>query len=74
MMADEHFQARGLFEKVEINGKPLDIPAIMPKLSATPGGTEWPGGELASHNQEVFGTLLGLSEKELAELKAKGVI
>lgn len=74
MMADPHFQARGLFEKVEINGKPLDIPAMLPKLSATPGGTEWPGGEIASHNQEVFGTLLGLSEKEVAELKAKGVI
>lgn len=74
MMNDEHFQARGLFEKIEINGKPLDIPAIMPKLSETPGGTEWPGGELASHNQEVFGTLLGLSEQEISELKTSGVI
>lgn len=74
MMNDAHFQARGLFEKIEINGKPLDIPAIMPKLSGTPGGTEWPGGELASHNQEVFGTLLGLSEQEMSELKTRGVI
>ena len=30
MMADPHFQARGLFEQVEINGKPLKIPAIIP--------------------------------------------
>lgn len=74
MMADEHFQARGLFEKVEINGKPLDIPAIMPKLSKTPGSTEWPGGELASHNKEVFSNILGLSDEEIASLSAQEVI
>lgn len=74
MMADEHFQARGLFEKIEINGKPLDIPAIMPKLSQTPGGTEWPGGELASHNQEVFSQILGLSEQEILDLKEQKII
>ncbi len=74
MMADEHFQARGLFEKVEINGKPLDIPAIMPKLSKTPGSTEWPGGELASHNEEIFSTILGLSDEEIAALSADEII
>ncbi len=74
MMADEHFQARGLFEQIEINGKPLDIPAIMPKLSETPGSTEWPGGEVASHNDEVFGNILGLSESEIERLKKGSVI
>ena len=74
MMADPHFQARGLFEKVEINGKPLDIPAMLPKLSRTPGSTEWPGGDIGSHNHDVFGKMLGLGEQEMAELKAKGVI
>ncbi len=74
MMADAHFQARGLFESVEINGKPLDIPAIMPKLSSTPGSTEWPGGDLASHNHEVFRDILGLSEMEVEALKSGGII
>ncbi|MDN3639051.1 CaiB/BaiF CoA-transferase family protein [Simiduia curdlanivorans] len=72
--ADPHFQARGLFERVEINGKPLDIPALMPKLTQTPGSTEWPGGAVGSHNQAVLGELLGLSEGQLATLKADGVI
>ncbi len=74
MFQDEHFQARGLFEQVEINGKPLKIPAILPKLERTPGKTRWPGPELGSHNQQVLGSLLGLSENEIASLAEEGVI
>jgi crotonobetainyl-CoA:carnitine CoA-transferase CaiB-like acyl-CoA transferase len=67
-LADPHFNARGLFEEVEVNGKPLKIPAIMPKLTETPGRTDWPGLEVGSHNQEILGGLLGLSEAEIAVL------
>ena len=74
MMADPQFQARGLFEQVEVGGRPLAIPAIVPKLSATPGRTDWPGPELGAHNQEILGGLLGLSEDELAALADEGVI
>ena len=55
MMNDEHFKARGLFEKVQVNGSPLTIPAMVPLLSATPGRTEWPGPAIGAHNQEIFG-------------------
>lgn len=74
MFNDEHFRARGLFEQVEINGKPLKIPAILPKLDRTPGQTRWPGPELGSHNQQILGSLLGLSENELSSLAEEGVI
>lgn len=74
MFADPHFQARGLFETVEIDGEPLDIPAIAPRLTTTPGATDWPGPEVGSHNAEVYGELLGLSLGEQAELQAAGVI
>ncbi|MCW8196710.1 CoA transferase [Proteobacteria bacterium 005FR1] len=74
IVEDPHFNARGLFEQVEIDGKPLKIPAIMPKLADTPGRTEWPGGELGAHNEEVFSELLSLSEADLAKLRGKGVI
>ncbi len=74
MFADPHFQARGMFEQVEIDGKPLKIPAIMPKLSETPGQTRWPGGAVGSHNDEVLGDILGLSVAERAELAAAEVI
>ncbi|MEM7208907.1 MAG: CaiB/BaiF CoA-transferase family protein [Pseudomonadota bacterium] len=74
MMADEHFQSRGLFEQVEINGEPLKIPAIMPRLKRTPGETQWPGGELGSHNEEVLLDVLQFDEEELGELRESGVI
>ena len=74
MVNDAHFNARGLFENVEVNGKPLKIPAIMPKLDKTPGRTRWPGPQLGSHNQEVLGGLLGLSVDELKGLSQDGVI
>ena len=35
MVNDLHFQERKLFETVEIDGEPLKIPAILPKLSRT---------------------------------------
>ena len=73
-MRDPHFQARGLFEQVEVNGKPLQLPAIVPMLSDTPGATDWPGPEVGAHNEEVLGGMLGLSNDELDELARKGTI
>lgn len=74
MFNDEHFHARSLFETVEINGEPLKIPAILPKLGRTPGKTRWPGPDLGSHNQAILGELLGLSDDELSRLSKDGVI
>ena len=74
MVADPHFNARGLFENVKINGETLKIPAILPKLDKTPGSTRWPGPELGSHNHHVLNEILGLSEVELTQLAQDGVI
>lgn len=74
MFADPHFQARGLFEQVEINGKPLHIPAILPRLEGTPGRTEWPGPAIGSHTDEVLRDLLGLSDDTLNQLRAGDVL
>ena len=73
MMNDQHFNARGLFEQVEINGEPLKIPAILPKLDETPGATEWPGPELGSHTDEILKSL-GLDTQTVTDLKVRGVI
>lgn len=74
MINDEHFNARALFETVEINGQPLKIPAILPKLNKTPGATRWPGPTLGEHNEQVLGGLLGLSNEAIKELSDCGVI
>lgn len=75
LVQDPHFQARGLFEEVELApGDRVKIPAVVPFLSETPGRTRWIGPPLGAHNREIFTQLLGLSEQELAELEAEGVI
>lgn len=74
MLEDPHFNERGLFERVEIDGKPLKIPAMMPRLDKTPGRTDWPGGELGSHNTEVLQGLLKMDDDELDALRVSGVI
>ena len=74
MFADEHFKARGLFEEVSINGKPLKIPAMVPKLSKTPGRTDWPGPEVGAYNEEILGEMLGFSEDEMKKLQDGGII
>ena len=74
MMQDAHFQARGLFQEVSVDGKPLKIPAMVPHLSATPGTTDWPGPTVGAHNREVYGGLLGCTDAELTSLRQEGVI
>jgi len=74
MFVDPHFRARGLFERVEIDGKPLEIPALMPRLQGTPGGTEWPGPAVGSHTDAVLGEVLGMGAAAIAALRADGVI
>jgi len=71
MMADPQYQARGMFEEVTVNGKPLAIPAILPRLTRTPGFTDWPGPEVAEHRDEVLRSV-GYTDAEIAALEASG--
>lgn len=71
MMADEHFNARELFEQVETDQGSIKIPAILPKLSASPGATDWPGGEVGTHTDEILSEI-GFSFEEIARLKSAG--
>jgi crotonobetainyl-CoA:carnitine CoA-transferase CaiB-like acyl-CoA transferase len=71
IMNDPHFNARGLFEQVEINGKPLKIPAIAPRMQSNAGKTRWPGPQLGAHNDEVLGTVLELGEDEIQRAQAR---
>ena len=70
---DPHYQARGLFEEVATPNGKLKIPAILPKLSATPGQTTWAGGEVGSHTEEVL-LGAGYSTAELSALRDAGAI
>ena len=74
MFENEQYRARELFQEVTIDGKPLSIPAIIPRLSKTPGETDFPGPDLGQHNEEVLKNILGLSDEEINILQKNGII
>ncbi|MFC0170587.1 CaiB/BaiF CoA transferase family protein [Pseudoduganella danionis] len=74
MMTDPQFLAREMFEQHQFaDGTPVKLPAISPKLSATPGQTRWIGPALGQHNEEVLQSL-GYSAEQIAALKQDGVL
>lgn len=74
MMSDPQYLAREMFEQHYFaDGTPLKLPAITPKLSATPGRTKWMGPELGQHNDEVLAGL-GYDAAAIADLKRDGVL
>ncbi|PRP93139.1 Succinyl-CoA:(R)-benzylsuccinate CoA-transferase subunit BbsF [Enhygromyxa salina] len=73
--ADPQFLAREMFESVELpDGAKLEIPAIVPKLSHTPGRTRWIGPAIGEHTDAVLRQLLGFAAEDLDELAEAGVI
>ena len=74
MFADPQFIARQMFETAQLpDGKPFKMPGIMPKLSATPGGTEWIGPGLGEHTEHVLAAL-GYPPAQIARMRADGAI
>lgn len=55
------------------DGSLIDLPGIVPKLSATPGRTRWVGPALGEHTAEVL-TALGYDPERIATLRSDGVI
>lgn len=50
------------------------VPAMVPKLSKTPGATAWAGPKLGEHTDEILENELGLSSDEIAALRVVGAI
>lgn len=74
IVADTHYQARGMIEQLQlVDGQPLLAPGIVPKLSVTPGTTAWLGPELGAHTSEVLAGL-GYDSAAISALRAEGVI
>ncbi|MGR8946794.1 MAG: CaiB/BaiF CoA transferase family protein [Gammaproteobacteria bacterium] len=74
MFEDPQYKARGLLQEITINGEPLHIPAITPVLASTPGTTQWPGPAVGSHNDEIYGEILGMTDDEKKDLAEAGII
>jgi formyl-CoA transferase len=73
IVADMHYQARGMVERHKLGDHELLLPGIVPKLSDTPGGTKWIGPRLGEHTGDVLAGL-GFKDEEIAALRARGVV
>jgi formyl-CoA transferase len=74
IVTDPHYAARGMIEQhVLPDGRGVKLPAVVPKLSETPGRTRWLGPRLGQHTDEVLAEL-GYDEARRAALRAVGVI
>ena len=74
MFADPQFLARQMIETARLpDGKSFKMPGIVPKLSATPGSTEWIGPKLGEHTDEVLAGL-GYDVASIEQLRATSTI
>jgi len=74
MFRDPQFIARGMFESVHLpDGTPMRIPGIVPRLTGTPGSTEWLGPGLGEHTNEIL-CGLGYADDAIADLRKQGAI
>jgi formyl-CoA transferase len=74
MFADPQYLARGMLESATLpDGRAMKVPGVVPRLSATPGGTDWLGPALGAHTDEVLAGL-GYGDAERARLRAAGAI
>ncbi len=73
MLQDPQFLARNMFEQHQFaDGTPVKLPAVTPKMSATPGGTRWMGPQLGEHNHAILQSL-GYNDAEIQALREQGV-
>ncbi|MFI8398097.1 formyl-CoA transferase [Pseudomonas sp. Choline-02u-1] len=74
MFSDPQYLAREMFLHAKLpDGKDFKMPGIVPKLSETPGASEWVGPQLGEHNAQVLGDL-GYDAAQIARLREDGAI
>ena len=74
MFSDPQFLARRMIEQHHFaDGSPVKLPAVVPKLSETPGQTRWVGPALGEHTEEVLKSL-GYDSAAIDELAKTGAI
>jgi crotonobetainyl-CoA:carnitine CoA-transferase CaiB-like acyl-CoA transferase len=74
IVADPHYQARGMLVQAELpGGTSVKMPGIVPTLSETPGEVRWSGPTLGEHTASVLAGL-GFGPDEVARLREEGAV
>ena len=71
---DPQYLARGMIQGFPLpGGGSVKLPGIVPKLAATPGGTDWIGPPLGAHTREILGTI-GYADAAIDDLVARAIV
>ncbi len=75
VLQDEHLKARDMIEAVEhaVAGA-INVLGVPMKLSGTPGAVRTAPPALGQHTERILRDDLGLSDREIADLRASGAI
>ncbi|MEM7701128.1 MAG: CoA transferase [Pseudomonadota bacterium] len=75
MLEDPHFAAReAIIERDHPRHENFKMQNVAPRLSETPGHVDTVGPELGQHNELVYGELLGMDSRTMADLEERGII
>jgi formyl-CoA transferase len=71
---DPHYRARDMIVRQRtLDGDELDVPGVVPKLSATPGTLRTPAPHLGDHTDQVLAEM-GYSPTDIAALRSRGIV
>ncbi|MEW6099893.1 MAG: CoA transferase [Pseudomonadota bacterium] len=71
---DPHYRARGMIEQVVTHeGLAVEVPGVVPKLSETPGAIRRRAPALGQDTEAVLEEV-GLTDEQIAQLRARGVV
>ncbi len=75
IFADPHYRAREMLAELpdEELGT-LTMPAVVPRLSVTPGKLKWSGRRIGENTEQVLTELAGISAEEVSRLEDAGVV
>ena len=76
IFGDRQFHARRNLVAIDVEdiAETVVVPNVIPRLSRTPGRIKHLGPRLGEHTDEVLKELLGLSDDEVNELRARRVV
>ncbi len=75
LLHDPHLRAREMvIDLAHAKLGSIPVPGVPFKLSVSPGKVERLGPDLGEHNREIYTGWLGLSDDEMSQLQAQGVI
>jgi crotonobetainyl-CoA:carnitine CoA-transferase CaiB-like acyl-CoA transferase len=75
IMKDPHYQARSTIASVpDPRIGPVRMAGVVPKFPGMPEKPIEPAPALGQHNEEIYGSLLGLSVEQMAQLAEKSVL